>query len=317
MKFRIKPADKFIWNLKELVDFLIQHQHQHIVIENGTEGCCSKTIGLYDWLDKFEFASVTIETGNVLETHNFYNIKHILPWKFLKVSRSIEQPLQTWNQKSIFGTVFGRPIWHRLGIASYLLSQHPNFSAVGCLVDPANNDQRELTELTELYQHHPASVVNFGNIIDQLPARHIDIDEYTPGSTPTDGFVKQTERIYQNFLIDIVAETYTTGTCFFITEKTVRPMLLKKPMIVMGSRDYLDYLHQMGFQTFNNFWSENYDGFADGNRYIKILELIDSLAKLSVQELDDMYLNMQTVLDHNYQLLMNQAYKREITYITQ
>lgn len=316
MKFRIKPADTFIWNLKELIDFLIQYQHQHIVIENGTEGCCSRTIGLYDWLDKFEFASVTIETGNALETHDFYNIKYTHPWKFLEVSRPIEQSLQTWNQKSIFGTVFGRPLWHRLGIASYLLSQYPDISAVGCLVNPANDDQRELAELTQLWQHHPASVVNFGNIIDQLPVQHTDIDEYTPGATLTDGFVKQTERIYQDFLIEIVAETFTSGTCFFITEKTVRPMLLKKPMIVMGSGNYLDYLHQMGFQTFNDFWDENYDGFADGNRYIRILKLIDQIATWSDKELNDMYINMQSVLDHNYDLLMNQSYKREITHIS-
>ena len=123
MKFRIKPADTFIWNLNELVDFLIKHQHQHIIIENGTEGCCSRTIGLYDWLDKFEFASVTIETSNALETHDWYNIKYKVPWKFLEVSRPIEPSLHIWNQKSIFGTVFGRPLWHRVGIASYLLSQ--------------------------------------------------------------------------------------------------------------------------------------------------------------------------------------------------
>jgi hypothetical protein len=95
----------------------------------------------------------------------------------------------------------------------------------------------------------------------------------------------------------------------------VRPMLLKKPMIVMGSRDYLDYLHQMGFRTFNDFWDENYDGFADGNRYQKILELIDQIARYSTQELNNMYYRMQSILDHNYNLLVSQSYNTKITYI--
>ena len=315
MKFRITAADTFIWNLKELVDFLIKHQHQHITIENGNEGCCSRTIGLYDWLDKFEFTSVTIETGNVLETHDFYDVKYKGSWGYIDVSRPIDPSLHVWNQKSIFGTVFGRPLWHRLGIASHLLSRYSDISAVGCLLNPADDDQRELTELTQLWQYHPASVVNFGNIIDQLPVQHTDVDEYTPGATLTDGYVKQTERIYPNFLIEIVAETFTSGRCFFVTEKTVRPMLLKKPMIVMGSRDYLDYLHQMGFKTFNNFWDENYDGFANADRYQKILQLIDQIATYSKEELQKMYLGMQSILDHNYNLLVNRTYNTNITYI--
>ena len=56
MNFRIKPADTFIWNLSELVDFLITNQTQSIIIDNGTEGGCARTIGLYQWLDKFKFS---------------------------------------------------------------------------------------------------------------------------------------------------------------------------------------------------------------------------------------------------------------------
>jgi hypothetical protein len=119
----------------------------------------------------------------------------------------------------------------------------------------------------------------------------------------------------KNFLIDIVAETFTTGDCFFITEKTVRPMLLKKPMIVMGPQDFLGYLQQMGFKTFNDFWDEDYDGVAEQNRYQKILDLIDHIAQKPIGALIDMYQRMQPILDHNYDLLMSQGYKKTITKI--
>ena len=85
MNFRIIPADTFIWNQSELVDFLIKNQHQDIVISTGTDGCCSRTIGLYQWLDKFKFNSVNIKTGNVLETHNRYKISFQIPWNFLNI----------------------------------------------------------------------------------------------------------------------------------------------------------------------------------------------------------------------------------------
>ena len=312
MIFRIKPADNFIWNRAELVEFLVANQTQDIVIENGTEGCCARAVGLYQWLDRFQFSSVTIKTSNPLEHHDRYQIEIVLPWKFAKVSQPIDSQWHTWDRSCVFGTVFGRPLWHRLGIAAHLLANHKHISAVGFTADPKNQDQRELFELTELWQHSPASVQNFAQVFDQLPLYHAEVDPYTPGAHLTDGYVAQTQRIYQHFLIDIVAETFTSGNCFFITEKTMRPMLLKKPFVVMGSVNYLDYLHQMGFRTFGDFWDESYDGFSSAERYSRILALIDQLATKSVDELEAMYWDMQYTLDHNYNLLMSQQYKKTV-----
>lgn len=312
MIFRIKPADNFIWNQQELAQFLAAHQGKDIVIENGTEGCCAHAVGLYHWLDKFEFASVTIKTSNPLERHDCYRIKIVLPWKFLQVSQIIDSRWHTWNRQQVFGTVFGRPLWHRLGIAAHLLTQHRTISAVGFTADPRNQDQRELFELTALWQHSPVGLQNFAQIWDQLPLYHTDVDAYTPGAHLTDGYVAQTQRIYQHFFVDIAAETFTSGQCFFVTEKTVRPMLLKKPFIIMGSKDHLAYLKQLGFRTFADFWNEDYDGYSGQQRYERILALIDQLASKSLDELEQMYWDMQYTLDHNYNLLINQNYNRQL-----
>ena len=85
---------------------------------------------------------------------------------------------------------------------------------------------------------------------------------------------------------------------------------------MMGSRDYLVYLRQMGFRTFYDFWDEDYDGFADINRYQRILTLIDLIAKKPIDELEHMYQRMQPILDHNYDLLMSQRYNKIIAKIT-
>jgi hypothetical protein len=312
MQFRVKPADNFIWNLSDLVKFLIDHQGQKIVIETGTEGCCARAVGLYHWLDKFEFESVTIKTGNPLERHDRYQVEIVLPWKFVHVSQPVDSVWHTWNQHRVFGTAYGRPLWHRLGIAAHLLTHHPDRSAVGFTVDPANINQRELFELTQLWQHSPSSATNFAGIWHKFPLYHADADAYTPGAHLTDGYVAQTKRIYQHFLIDIVAETFISGDCFFITEKTIRPMLLKKPFIAMGPQNYLDYLHQMGFRTFGDFWDEDYDGYSAADRYHKILMLIDHLATRDTKELETMYWDMQYTLDYNYNLLLNQKFKTNI-----
>jgi hypothetical protein len=312
MRFRIKPADTFIWNLSELVDFLIANQNQAIIIENGNEGCCAATVGLYQWIDKFKFASVVIETSNCLEKHDRYTVKHCMPWHFLNVKQPIEPELHTWNKTAIFGTVYGRPLWHRLGLASHLLAHHSTTSRVGFATDPGNVDKRELFELIQLWQYSPSSFIDFANIQTQYPQFHPEIEEYTPGATLTDGYVAQSKRIYPNFLIDVVAETFTSGNCFFVTEKTVRPMLLKKPFIVFGSCNYLLYLRQLGFKTFGELWDEDYDGYAEANRYQRIVDLIDNLATRSTSELEDMYQRMQHILDYNYDLLIHQTFNTTI-----
>ena len=92
-------------------------------------------------------------------------------------------------------------------------------------------------------------------------------------------------------------------------------MLMKKPFIHMGPKCFLIHLRQMGFQTFNEFWSEDYDGHGMGQRYEYILELINTLAAKSKEELQDMYVRMQPILEHNYQLLLTKQFTKEITYV--
>ena len=56
-----------------------------------------------------------------------------------------------------------------------------------------------------------------------------------------------------------------------------------------------------GFKSFHDIWDEGYDGHEGLHRYVKILELIDTLANKSVAELEDMYTEMKPILEHNYQ----------------
>ena len=116
--------------------------------------------------------------------------------------------------------------------------------------------------------------------------------------------------LYQNILIDIISEPNILGSAFFPTEKTVRAILMKKPFIIMGPVRSNAYLKQMGFQTFNRFWDENYDGYSGKNRYLEILQLIDNLSIRA--DLEQIYQDMQSILEHNYQILTHQLFNKEI-----
>jgi len=315
-KFVLNLNDTMIWNYSEFIGFLADNQNQHIVVDTNAEGVCLSSIGVYGLLDKFTFASVTIITDNIVETHPEYNITLIRDrFRFLTIPKDTDYgQYHTWNKQKLFGAFYNRPTWQRLGLASTLLAQYPGMSVVNFRQDPRIEDQRRHFELDRLFLAHPESVKHFGQVYNQFPLILEKHEDFQVGVLPQT-FTDQIAEFYPNFLIELVAETFCTGRTFFPTEKSTKPMLLQKPFITMGPRNFLIHLRQLGFCTFHDFWDEGYDGHEGLHRYVKILELINTLATKSVAELESIYKSMQPVLEHNYRLLVDHTYTTKIDYV--
>ena len=317
-KFVLIPANEFIWNQSEFIQFLIDNQGNPIEIHTNSEGVCLTAAGIYKLLEQFGYTDVKIITNNLLEKHDKFSVNHYDPFKFFEVQHTNYTHLHTWNQQKLFGCLYNRPLWHRIGLASVLQHNYKDQTLINMRSSIDDIDDRDLFEIDQLFKNHPSSFAKFSKVSTSWPLQLENIDGYTVGNNTT-GHTDQLSQFYTDFLIDIVAETWTSGDTFFPTEKTIRPMLLKKPMISMASKDYLCYLRQMGFQTWqtpeSTFWSEDYDGYKGRERYIRILALIDELAKKSKKELEEMYQAMQPILDHNYNLLVTQSYNTKITYV--
>ena len=311
--FTIGCTSDKIWNYNELLNFLIANQHDSIELNIEPEAICLENIGLYTLLDKFNFDQVNINTWNPLEKHPKYNIVYRGRNFWFNKIETIDSKLHTWNQNKIFYCLFGRPTASRLGLAGYLYSQYPMVSHIHFSATTQDNDLIKF-ELDKLLEYRISSIQEAGTVINNLPLLLSSPDCYTK-YTGYD-YKDPLTNLYQDIFVDILAESHVTGNTFFPTEKTIRPMWLKKPFIVFGSKNYLDYLHQMGFRTFNDFWSEEYDGYDGRDRFTKILKVIDGLAKKSLDELQQLYCDMQYTLNHNYNLLLNQTYNTNITYIT-
>lgn len=110
--------------------------------------------------------------------------------------------------------------------------------------------------------------------------------------------------IYSKCFLDIVSETTFMYPYPFISEKTIRPILLKTPFLIFGGPKTLQCLHNAGFKTFDNFWNESYDQVDNHwERFNKICELVESLSKMSLTDLEIMYNEMKPILNHNKNLL--------------
>jgi hypothetical protein len=314
--FVIIPADNFIWNRNELIKFLVDNQGASIILTTNNEGCCLNAVGLYDLLDNFKFEQVIIYTKNPIEYNEKYQIRNnkcnIVPY-FFEAEGDFSQ-YHHWDKQYIFGALYNRAIWHRIGLVGELQTECRENSLIHFRSNPHDEDSRALFEMQRLFEFSPSSVTKFLNVMPQLPMLLTDLEEFTLGLT-TQRLANQFKQFYTEFLIDIVAETFTTGRTFFPTEKTTRPMLMKKPFIVMGSKHFLTYLRQMGFKTFHDFWDESYDVFDEKQRYEKILDLITTISHKSLDELGSMYDQMQKILDHNHDLIMDKQFNKKITYV--
>lgn len=307
--FCVSATSDKIWNYTELIHFLSANQNKKIQIDIVPEAICLHNLGLYQLLDCFSFEQVDITTWNPLETHNVYNVNCKGKNFWFNQVVNVDKDLQQWNLNKIFLCLYYRPTAARLGIASYVEQRysdntHIHFSTTVDL------DSVPQFELDKLLSWCPANISAAGRMIQQLPLKLGSTEYYTAfnGYNYTDPLTK----LYQDILVDLVVESHVAGNTFFPTEKTIRPMLLKKPFVIFGSKDYLAYLRQMGFRTFADFWDEDYDGYLGKERYLRIIKLIDHIAGLSRGQLETMYWDMQYTLDHNYQLLADKKYNTDI-----
>jgi hypothetical protein len=109
-----------------------------------------------------------------------------------------------------------------------------------------------------------------------------------------------------------------TETCFFqtkthLTEKIFKPIVLRMPFVLAGCAYNLEYLRSYGFRTFGEYWDESYDTIEDPVERIKaITQVIKTISSLSLEQQKNMLLDMQPILEHNYQLFNDPAFiKRE------
>ena len=97
----------------------------------------------------------------------------------------------------------------------------------------------------------------------------------------------------------VVTETVFYDESLHLTEKIFKPIVSKRPFILVGAPGNLAYLKRYGFRTFDQWIDESYDEETDPE--IRINMIADQLAYLCTQDVTQMYNEMQEVLVYNHQ----------------
>ena len=99
----------------------------------------------------------------------------------------------------------------------------------------------------------------------------------------------------------IVTETVYFDSKLHLTEKIFKPIVVKRPFILVAAPGNLAYLKSYGFRTFDRWIDESYD--LEEDHYIRIEKITEEIAKLCATEPADlimMYKEMQETLEYNF-----------------
>jgi hypothetical protein len=104
----------------------------------------------------------------------------------------------------------------------------------------------------------------------------------------------------------VVSETVYYEDRLHLTEKIFKPIVTKRPFILVGAVGNLEYLRSYGFQTFGRWINESYDNEPDPDiRMCMIINEIKKLCKLPKYKLLEMFNEMQPILEFNQNYFYN------------
>lgn len=317
-------------------DLLIMHLYkchandQSTVLKVTPEGSSLDGCGLYRYLDTFCNATgyskenITIRTGNMIESHHEYKIQRdATAWFEIPIIQEWlgnNTVLSGYSPRIHFGHFIGKSNWNRLWIASVLHSKHSNKTfqtyntGIGTNYLPKHDGLFDFIGLEDLVKME-CDVIDLAAtflktcprfVAEEIQAikhmnTYIKQDDYYPIQLPANLNILQ---YYKDIFVDVVHETFVRGDVCFATEKTWRPIIARRPFVTMGGRHHLANLRRLGFRTFNNIWDEGYDDYGMQHRVVEILKLIDTMASWNVEQMQQKLIDMQDILDHNYNVFM-------------
>jgi hypothetical protein len=229
-----------------------------------------------------------------------------LPGLILPSERTIEKTYISFNRLTSNRRIYRSLLVNELYKNNLLDSGYVSYSH-HCPDDGAFDDN--LRKGVPEYKFDPMYIKEAIDNIKQIPELRIDFPgQPIPNQSMNLGPL---ENLMRSFVYVV------TETCYFqhkthLTEKIFKPIVLRMPFILTGCAYNLDYLRSYGFKTFSDYWDESYDRVEDPVERLKaITEVIKTINQLSVNKQKSMLLDMQPILDHNYNLFTNDLVDQE------
>lgn len=185
-----------------------------------------------------------------------------------------------------------------------------------CLLNDFSASLNKVDSINDIVSYNDNAFMNaiedtnkFEKMLETLPWV-VDVENFKKNHWDTNNI----NFAYDN-LIFIPTETLVKGDMnnLFLTEKTFKPISLKMPFIIIGQPGTLGRLKELGYRTFDSIWDESYDQVLDPvARMLKICDLVETLSKLSTEELKTKIINALDIVEHNFNLLKSRRPELDI-----
>ena len=256
--------------------------------------------------NKINFIGSSIDYKQIiLETANLYNKRPInceayLHWEkdsqnyFPKVNDKLVPITRNINNITKKYINFTR-VWrkHRIELLNYLYEN--NLFDVG--YNSISNDI-----------NHMSSDKLHSDLYKRLPLT-IDTNQFMKplGHNTNGGEQLKLLNFFNSSVFSVVTESnFDEYNVRFLTEKTFKPMIFKHSFILAGQYKSLEYIRQLGYKTFSPYINEDYDNISDSKERLKDIQTeIHRLCSLTKEETIIFLQNVQEIVDHNYQTLLN------------
>ena len=292
------------------MDQLSTTQDQHIVLEVNTEGPSLRALGIVDRVISLcDPARVSIRGWcNAVENVPFQRLDRWQYSHFFWMSRRYwtEGVLPSSHQYA-FGYFMGRRTLPRAVMMYDVLHEFARDSMVSAMrtrvPDPwvessPGIDVEHMSEWVHPDVEHTWRAWWRRASVPSLDGATVS-EQYQEDRNTNQSLL----RFYNRFDIELVAETYTRGDTFFVTEKTVRPIVAGRPMLIYGPCNFLARLHELGFRTWHSLWDESYDALEGPARWEKIRHVMRGIVTMPTAQRAEMLIQAQHIVEHNRSIL--------------
>lgn len=200
----------------------------------------------------------------------------------LKFKNLLSQGLCSWN----FTSYRHAPLDKKQSRSIDVNKKHPTFLTT--IPFTRTNENWATNQQLSMYYN------SYGQLYD-VPYRHPDITNETGSGSRFDQLSIQQSLLY------ISTETVFNYPYPYLTEKTFRAIIYKRPFVILGAPYSLKFLQSIGFKTFNDFWNEDYDSIDDpSTRMLAVVDIVEKICSMSIAQQQELCYNMTQTLDYNF-----------------
>ena len=268
--------------------------------------CVATTPAMCDWYQDVNFHLLAnsekgIYKNNLLKKYKFYDwyffyhglaaLDWFRDYRYLQFPEtSITKIFMSLNH------LLSKKRSYRLTLLSYLKEQ--GLDKHGYISSPKLDKNLIQQELID--KHSLLSVSSKKHIFQHLlpTADNMVLDDQTEYDSASASIIDS--KFALGAMWHIVTETVYYEDRLHLTEKIFKPIVMKRPFILVGAVSNLEYLRSYGFKTFDQWIDESYDHEPDPDvRLQKIVNEIKKLCALPEYKITNMFNEMQSVLEFN------------------